>query len=178
MVQQTAQQILSLPTWAKLWLILGNLIVFWDATFVLMRPHSMAGGLYEYIWIPYQKYILHDKRYADMDEPFVVAQSVINLIELLLGLYAVYLHSNIKTRPLSLVVALIASVMTWSKTTLYFAIEYYGKMNYTGHNIASDFIFFFFIPSFVWVLVPMLVTRMTARKLIAAASLAQNTKTK
>lgn len=34
------------PTWITVWLIVSALIVTYDALYVLLRPHSMAGGAY------------------------------------------------------------------------------------------------------------------------------------
>ena len=50
-----------LPTWALVWLQVSLLVVLWDASFVLLRPASMAGGEYEAFFEPYKKYITIDK---------------------------------------------------------------------------------------------------------------------
>jgi hypothetical protein len=125
-----------------------------------------------------QKYIMHDKRYGDLTDPFVVAQSVVNLVELALGVYAVILHMTPRNRPTAMIFALVASVMTWSKTVIYFTIEYCGEMNYTGHNNGFEFMVFFFLPSFVWILMPMLATFSISSRLTAVAHQALGNKTK
>jgi hypothetical protein len=38
------------------WFQISVLVVAWDICFVLLRPHSMAGGVYEHIFAPYTKY--------------------------------------------------------------------------------------------------------------------------
>ncbi len=64
----------------RLWLVLSALIVIFDASYVLLRPHSLKGGKYECFYGPYQKYIQYDTLYGDNQDRFVVIQSWLNLV--------------------------------------------------------------------------------------------------
>ena len=63
-----------------LWLIVSSLIVIYDASYVLLRPHSLKGGKYEHIYQPYQLYIKFDTLYGDNQDPFNIIQSWLNLV--------------------------------------------------------------------------------------------------
>src|ERR1700730_6344055 len=56
----TYKSILSIPTWLYAWIVLSSPVVVWDALFVLLRPHTMAGGKYAQYWIPYLLYVKVD----------------------------------------------------------------------------------------------------------------------
>jgi len=62
-----------------IWLVVSATIVIWDASYVLLRPHSLKGGLYEHLYAPYQIYIKYDTLYAGNDDLFVVIQSWLNI---------------------------------------------------------------------------------------------------
>jgi len=84
----------TLPTLAKCWFLVVAPIVAIDATFVLYRasnanePHPLGETIPFKYWTTYAVY---DRRYAPNDDAFVVAQSWMNGIEVLLGLVAVLL---------------------------------------------------------------------------------------
>ena len=73
------------------WLALSGVIVIYDACFVLLRPETLPGGKYEFIYSPYQLYIKYDTLYGNMQDSFVVIQSQLNLVEVLMSFVAVYL---------------------------------------------------------------------------------------
>ncbi|PGH30176.1 hypothetical protein GX50_07076 [[Emmonsia] crescens] len=68
-----------------LWLSISIPVVLWDASYVLLRPHSMPGGSLHYIWSPYALYGTIDYIYGwpawNNRNGFTSAQSLMNLVE-------------------------------------------------------------------------------------------------
>eukprot|EP00743_Colponemidia_sp_Colp-15_P006770 GILK01007300.1.p1 GENE.GILK01007300.1~~GILK01007300.1.p1 ORF type:complete len:165 (+),score=9.02 GILK01007300.1:46-540(+) len=149
-----------LPTFTRWWLYLSLPIILWDASFVLLRPFSFSAGL----WFPYQTYISVDKRYGDMEDSFVITQSIANLMEVCLAYLALIAHHR-KSR-LSLILALVSCVMTWSKTAIYLGDEFISHMKFTRHNSPSDLLLLYIIPSSFWLVCPLVCTVQTANELL------------
>lgn len=68
------------------WLALSVPLVIWDASYVLLRPHSMPGGrLHSPIWTPYALYGKVDYIYGwpafNARNGFTAAQTVMNVVE-------------------------------------------------------------------------------------------------
>eukprot|EP00695_Tsukubamonas_globosa_P001404 TRINITY_DN2423_c0_g1_i1.p1 TRINITY_DN2423_c0_g1~~TRINITY_DN2423_c0_g1_i1.p1 ORF type:complete len:110 (+),score=16.38 TRINITY_DN2423_c0_g1_i1:66-395(+) len=108
--------ITSLPTWIKVWFLITVPIIAWDASFVMLRPHSMKGGSLEIFWKPYQTYVEADKRYQDLNDGFVIAQSYMNMVETIIA-FASVIASN-KRNPICHLLAFSAALMTLAKTVL------------------------------------------------------------
>lgn len=128
------------PVWSHtptrltlLWLAVSLVLVAWDTSYVLLRPHTMEGGfLHEPLWAPYKLYGTVDHVYGwkawDAGNGFTGAQSAMNVVESLM--YGAYLwlwrqgrdeRGAVSGREGGLAVLLgwAAAVMTVSKTTLY-----------------------------------------------------------
>ena len=155
---------LTIPRFATYWILIGSAICIWDAGFVLNRPRSMPGGDLHWFWVPYAKYITLDLLYGNMKNAFVVAQTWVNLLEIFTGLLALVLYHtnkgvNVKKANLGAFLLLVASIMTWAKTVLYFAHDHIDSVIFPeNHPDMSmiDFIFLFFIPNVTWVCLPSL----------------------
>ncbi|KAK2732886.1 hypothetical protein FQN57_002452 [Myotisia sp. PD_48] len=85
-----------------LWLIFSVPLVFWDLSYVFLRPHSMPGGKWHSIWSPYALYGAVDHIYGwpayNAGDGFNAAQSAMNLIES--ACYVFYLGTIwVKARP-------------------------------------------------------------------------------
>ncbi|EDU39468.1 EBP domain containing protein [Pyrenophora tritici-repentis] len=83
------------------WLAVSWPLVLWDSLYILLRPHTMAGGALQWpLWKPYEIYASIDHVYGwpgwERGDGFGGAQGVLNAIELVLyAIYAmtVYKHS-------------------------------------------------------------------------------------
>ena len=169
---------LVMPRWATTWAIVGSMVCLWDATYVLLRPRTMAtGDLFDF-YLPYAKYITVDPLYANLQNAFVLAQSWMNLLEIAMTLTSVLLYHLLARRNLACVVLLIASVMTWSKTVLYFIHDHFHRPLHPQHpsiDIAMvEHLFLFVIPSLIWIVFPLACIWTVARQIVR--SLAETTK--
>ncbi|KAK0622357.1 hypothetical protein B0T14DRAFT_147747 [Immersiella caudata] len=118
-----------------LWLAASIPLVFWDALFVFLRPHSFPGGKYHWpIWSAYAiqselDYTYGIKKWEEGDG-FNGAQSAMNIVES--GIYLVYLglwwserkqsgkgELKGKTGAAAVVVLYTGLVATFGKTVLY-----------------------------------------------------------
>ncbi|RMZ66535.1 c6 transcription factor [Pyrenophora seminiperda CCB06] len=76
------------------WIAVSWPLVLWDCLYILLRPHTMAGGALQWpLWKPYEIYASIDHVYGwpgwERGDGFGGAQGVLNAVELVLyGLYA------------------------------------------------------------------------------------------
>ena len=83
-----------------LWITISLPLVLWDTLYILLRPHTFAGGALQWpIWKPYEIYASIDKVYSreawDANQGFGGAQGVLNAVELVLyGLYIMILWNH------------------------------------------------------------------------------------
>ncbi|KAI4655054.1 hypothetical protein J4E85_002930 [Alternaria conjuncta] len=95
------------PTWCHtasnltiVWLAISIPLVLWDTLYVLLRPHTMAGGALQWpIWKPYEIYASIDHVYGwpgwENHDGFGGAQAMLNAVELVLyGLYAMIIYNH------------------------------------------------------------------------------------
>ncbi|KEG11600.1 hypothetical protein DQ04_02451020 [Trypanosoma grayi] len=156
---------------AQFWLLLTAPVVLIDAVFVLTRaaspdePHPLANTPPFSFW---ELYATYDRRYGPNDDAFVVVQSWLNLLEIVLGVFSVVLTwKGDACRSVKL--ALIVSVMTAYKTVLYLALDVAEGGKYTRHNTALDMLTMVLLPSSLWIAVPTVVALQCLRRLSATA---------
>jgi len=147
----------KLPLWTSVWLLVSAVVCTWDASFIILRPHSLPGGKYHSFWKPYAIYIEVDKRYKDMADPFVYAQSLMNYVEIFLCFLALILSA--RNAGSAAAVAVCESVMTSWKTVLYLLqyTELCGGGAYHAHNDALTSFLYLYLPSGIWIVLPVAV---------------------
>lgn len=147
-----------MPWWVTAWAVISSLVCIWDATYVLTRPRSMAKGDLFHIFVPYARYITVDPLYGNLKNAFVIGQSYMNYIELTLALFSVILYHLMKRRNLACLILLIASVMTWSKTVLYFIHDHFERslnpLEISTKVELWEHLLLFIVPSSFWVILP------------------------
>jgi len=146
----------GLSSLTVIWFIISGFVVLLDATFVLLRPKSLPGGPFASLYGGWHVYIQHDKRYADMQDPFVVLQSWLNLCEIAFQFIAVAVHYQ-NGPSCALKLGLVVSVATFYKTVIYFLMEYGEGLKYTKHNSLPDLLLYVVIPSAFWLVIPLIV---------------------
>ncbi|CAF3974551.1 unnamed protein product [Adineta steineri] len=170
-----------MPLWITEWAIVSSLICIWDATYVLTRPRSMAKGDLFHLFSPYATYITVDPLYGNLKNAFVIGQSWMNYVELTLALYAVILYHIFKRKNSGCLLLLIASVMSCSKTVLYFIHDYYERSLHphdSPYEIETwQYLLLFIIPSSLWIIFPFCCTWTLGRQIIKILD-SSNDKTK
>lgn len=157
------------PTTATLvWLAVSLPLVAWDTGYVLGRPATMPGGwAHAPLWTPYALYGTVDHMYGVKQwaagNGFTAAQACLNVVETVL--YLLYLglwwwrqrvsggDRRVAGRAgaLAVVLGLSASVMTVSKTVLYWLNEGFSGFDNIGHNTVVDLVLLWIIPKYVCV---------------------------
>ncbi|KAH9039130.1 hypothetical protein EDB85DRAFT_2072564 [Lactarius pseudohatsudake] len=126
-------------TWISAWFLLSTPVVLWDAFYCLMRPRSMVGGDLHWIWEPYGLYQEIDYVYGikalQENNGFTSAQAFLNLIEIALNVFYVYL-AHVAKYPAASLVGFASATMTLSKTT---------------------WVVYYIIPNGFWIVVPTLI---------------------
>lgn len=147
----------NLPFWVAVWLLISSILVTIDALFVILRPRTLPGGKWNYLFPHYNIYIHVDKRYADLNDTFNYGQSFMNLAEMCLNIIALIMYNKGKVG-LSVLVAFMVSTMTFSKTVFYFLVssELCGGQHFVNHNDWKSAVFLYIIPNGIWIVVPFL----------------------
>ena len=91
--------------------------------------------------------------YGDLDDDFVVSQSIMNLLEVSMNIFALQrlFAGQVKE---AMIMALIVSTMTCSKTILYFLMEVVSGFKNTAHNDNFTLFLLYVFPNGVWIFVP------------------------
>lgn len=153
----------TIPRWALVWFAVTAAIVTWDVGFVLLRPASLPGGSMHWLWVPYDLYLTVDRRYAEIGDDFVVAQSWMNLVEVGLALLVL----RFRARPVGLLLAFAVALMTTAKTTLFGLTELASGCASIGHAPLWKQILLFWMLNGIWVVVPASIVVVTGRRILA-----------
>ena len=158
---------------------LSGLTIFWfvasaatvciDLSFVLGRPWTLTAKGIPWEW--WQLYATHDRRYGDLNDGWVVVQSYLNVVEVVMQLAAVVL-SFAGVRTIANKVAVTVAVMTFYKTVIYFLIEVFEDYRFTKHNSPKDLWLMVIIPSGVWLLMSLVVFLQSWARLGASSAVA------
>jgi hypothetical protein len=110
-----------IPAWLKIWFFLSSLIVFFDAFFIINRPHTLKGGQYYNIYFLYDNYTIYDTLYASLTDKFVVIQSWLNIVEggFLLTSLLLSFSSCVKCRMWAAILATLTSAFVFWKTVIF-----------------------------------------------------------
>ncbi|EPY24526.1 hypothetical protein STCU_07136 [Strigomonas culicis] len=154
----------KLPLLASIWFAVVAPVVLVDGIFVLKRQpvgaadltHPLAETFPFNYWLIYEKY---DRRYAPNDDAFVVAQSYMNMIEVVLGLVTLAL-SLVGEHSCSIKLAFTVALMTFYKTVLYFLMDVVEGGIYTHHNTQQEQFLYVILPSSFWILIPGIIMKM------------------
>ena len=141
------------PKWVAIWLVISSMICSWDASFVFNRATSLD-SFNNPIWSPYKDYVQVDKLYASLENDFVWSQSVLNVLEICLNLFALHLLTSRKDKKAA-VVGLAVCAMTSAKTILYHVMEFSCSGCNTKQNDWPTFLTLYIVPNGVWIWVPM-----------------------
>jgi hypothetical protein len=109
------------PKGILFWIFISNIIVSFDAFYVLNRPETMKDGKYYWLFQPYEYYYKYDTLYAQNSDRFVVIQSWLNACECIIAMFAVVfcLFGSRMMKGIGAIVCLIVSVMVFWKTVIF-----------------------------------------------------------
>lgn len=148
------------------WLCLGTAIVLYDVAFVLLRPASLPGGSLGALFrVPYATYVMVDRGYGDVGQPFVWAQAIMSLLESLVT-FAALAASARRLGPQAMLLAFCSSTLTCAKTVLIMLVEIVSRGGNVGHNDLGTLIGLYLVPNGVWIVVPLAVAIVTGRTLL------------
>ncbi|KAH8898192.1 hypothetical protein GQ53DRAFT_742313 [Thozetella sp. PMI_491] len=159
------------PASTLVWMAVSLPLVIWDTGYVLGRPATMPGGWAHWpLWTPYELYGKVDGMYGfkqwNAGNGFTSAQGSLNVVETLMylgymGLWWKYGQPTAAGRALTgrigaiaALVAFSASVMTLSKTVLYWLNEAYSGFDNISQNSTFDLILLWVIPNGLWLVFP------------------------
>ncbi|CBZ28207.1 conserved hypothetical protein [Leishmania mexicana MHOM/GT/2001/U1103] len=160
----------TLPLLAKIWFLAVTPVVVLDSIFVLTRaksvnlPHPLAEVFPFKYWVLYAQY---DRRYAANNDPFVVVQSWLNLVEVAMGLF-VTLFAVCNAQNLAIKLSIVVCLMTLYKTVLYCLMEIAEGGKHTRHNTFQEKLTMLIAPLSLWVIVPSLILLQCFRALAVA----------
>lgn len=141
------------------------------------RPASMKGGSLFHFWSPYEQYIKYDPIYGDMDDVFGIAQSYMNIVEVVVGVLGLILHYIHKPSTIGAMLIYITSIATLAKTILYFIYDEVDPHPRTAsyhlfHPLTWDlgYVGVVLIPTAFWVICPAGLIWSLGEQFIAASS--------
>jgi len=156
--------------WISLWFALTIPVIFWDVGYCFMRPRSMVGGDWHWLWSPYALYQNIDYVYGlpsfERGDGFTNAQSLLNVIENFMNIAYLWL-AHYEKSPVAPVLGFASATMTLSKTFLYWAQEYYCGGCAVGHNTLKDLLLLWVLPNGLWLVVPSFVVYRFAKDISA-----------
>ncbi|XP_052280209.1 uncharacterized protein LOC127877923 isoform X2 [Dreissena polymorpha] len=79
-----------MPPWMVIWFCITAIICTSDASFIVFRPHTLPGGIAHNLFFFYKYYIYTDRRYNDMQDSYVLTQSLMNYVEVILNIVVLY----------------------------------------------------------------------------------------
>lgn len=162
------------PFGLKLWLFVSALVVLWDSAFVLLQPRTFPGGDLHTIFSAYDIYSTVDKAYSreayEQGETFPRAQAVLNLVEVTLQLYALYLFWVRRNHPKGVLVGFSCQLMTLAKTILYFTMDAMSQFKHSRHNPLSKLVLLYILPNSLWIIFPAIAVKHFGKLLLNAAA--------
>ncbi|KAG7090022.1 hypothetical protein E1B28_011643 [Marasmius oreades] len=139
--------------WISYWFMLTAPLMLWDAAFCFMRPRSMVGGDLHWLWKIYDVYGQVDRVYGvqafEDGEGLANAAAILNVLENVAAISYLYLV-HVSPSPLSSLAGYTGATMTFAKTCLYVAKEYYCGLCTIGHNDFGGMMFYWIMPNCVW----------------------------
>ncbi len=108
-----------------LWLLFSSACVAYDFFYIYLRPLSFRYNPYEWTFEPYQVYQFFDTLKINMDNRFLIIQSYLNAVEVLLLLLTGFL-SLLPFRRLKFwcaVMLIVLSAFVFWKTVIYLAYD-------------------------------------------------------
>lgn len=171
----------SWPKWLRVWFWTQLLVLSFDQSFVLLRPHSFPEGALGFIYPVFQKYMEVDTVYADMTVSYGYAQSVLGILEnILLSIAMFYLHPREQNngvdkriaQPSDLLALCVASTQ-FGKSLFYWVNDAFDGFSHVSHNDAFNLITCYILPNLIWFIAPLFIFNYLGNKIVYTMKLAR-----
>jgi len=173
----------SWPRWLRIWFWTQLIVLTFDQSFVLLRPHSFPDGVLGFLYPAFQKYMEIDTVYADMTISYGYAQSCMGVLEnILLSIAMFVLHPREQAthtdkrlaRPSDLLALCVASTQ-FGKSLFYWGNDMFDGFSHVAHNDTATLIKFYILPNLIWFIGPLFVFYHLGRKIVYTMQVAQQT---
>lgn len=159
------------PKGILLWVFVSNIIVLFDAFFVLNRPETLKGGKYYWIFKPYENYYKFDTLYQMNTDTFVIIQSWLNVCQGFISIIAVILclcSCRIK-RALGGVLCFVTSCFVFWKTVIFLWYDH-DFLSADAKNYTPESLLCYYFPSSIWIIFPLLSIFLIGRRMVKSLS--------
>ncbi|CAG7924076.1 unnamed protein product [Penicillium olsonii] len=147
-----------------IWLLVSVPLVLWDASYVLLRPHSMPGGRFHSpVFTPYALYGTIDYIYGwpafKARNGFTAAQTILNLVETAgylwyLAIVYVYGTTVVSGRGSQQPSKGLLWLLKGNKVVAGRLNEYFSGYDNVGHNDLVTLVIYWIIPNGAWLVFP------------------------
>jgi hypothetical protein len=153
-----------LPQWIRAWYLVNIIMVLpFDWLFVILRPHSLAGGYMARFFPVFQLYAELDTLFANLSDTFLLFMyGIFQPVDMAVMAYLAY---QLRKHPVPLGVAMVCvceGVFCFTKTTLYVVYSWPFIVEHARVGIS--------ILNSAWALVSCLVSFSTCRAIFSAAA--------
>ena len=157
------------PKGILFWIFVSNVIVCFDAFFVINRPETLKGGKYYSLFQPYELYYKYDKLYDMNDDSFVMIQSWLNACEAIIALIAVLLSlcSCQGKKLVGAFICLIVSTMVFWKTVIFVWYDH-DWLTEDAKAFVPESILCYYLPSYLWIVLPFLSMILIPKRILNA----------
>ena len=148
---------MQIPKKILLWILVSNIIICFDAFFVLNRPDTLKGGKYYNIFKPYENYYKFDTLYQMNDDLFVVIQSWLNVCEAVISFiaFALCLSSCGIKKTIGALLCFLTSAMVFWKTVIFVWYDH-AWLTEDAKNFSTESLLCYYLPSSFWIIFPVL----------------------
>ena len=157
------------PKGILFWVFVSNVIVCFDAFFVINRPETLKGGKYYDFFQPYELYYKYDKLYDMNNDSFVVIQSWLNVCEAIIAFIGVFLSlsSCQGKRLIGAFICLVVTTMVFWKTIIFVWYDH-DWLTPEAKAFVPEAILCYYLPSYLWIVFPFLSMIMIPKRIFAA----------
>jgi hypothetical protein len=169
-----------------IWTLFSSFATLFDGTYLMMRPASMVGGKYHWLFKVYDLYSIYDPSYTDMKHAYSIAQGLSASLDVLIMFIALFMYlTPLKRTVWPALMLIVANASTLFRTLLYLVLcAFEAKYNENRQSYSFidpnswdlGYFFTFFLPVWLWVLFPAIIIVSLSRQIAASVKQAQTKK--
>ncbi|KZS91451.1 hypothetical protein SISNIDRAFT_413984 [Sistotremastrum niveocremeum HHB9708] len=151
------------PPWITFWFLLTAPVIFWTASFSLLKSMLMQFEYLAWVWRPYSHYQEIDKVGCPIPRNIMPLLNIVETSLALIYLRLVYLK-DVPPRSAP-VYGFSSAIMTFSKSSLFFSQQYFCNYCDIGHNGKKGIMTWLFFNG-LWLVFSGCITRVLGRQII------------